>query len=159
FAKDAAEELRAAGIEDLVVLPLYPQFSTTTTGSALKEWSKLWPQPYRAICCYPGIDGVVRSYAESIMETWRNGGAPDNVRVLFSAHGLPESIVAKGDPYQKQCEITANAIAAQLPPSWRTQLCYQSRVGPMKWIGPSTEEAIIEAGKAKASILVCPIAF
>jgi protoporphyrin/coproporphyrin ferrochelatase len=159
FAEDAAAELLAEGINDVIVLPLYPQYSTTTTGSAFAEWSRVWGQPYRAVCCYPDMDGVTRAYAETIMETWRNGGAPDGVRVLFSAHGLPESIVAKGDPYQQQCETTAAGIAALLPKSWQTRLCFQSRVGPMKWIGPSTDETIVEAGKDKAPVLVCPIAF
>ncbi|MET0547575.1 MAG: ferrochelatase [Caulobacterales bacterium] len=159
FAEDAAAELLAAGVSSAIVLPLYPQYSSTTTGSALAEWSSVWNRPYRAVCCYPTLEGVTRGYAESILETWRNGGAPNNVRVLFSAHGLPETIVAKGDPYQKQCEATAAAISAHLPKPWRTQLCFQSRVGPMKWIGPTTEECIEAAGADKAPVLVCPIAF
>jgi protoporphyrin/coproporphyrin ferrochelatase len=83
----------------------------------------------------------------------------DNLRVLYSAHGLPESIVAKGDPYVAQCQRTAAAIDAHLPKSFRTKLCYQSRVGPAKWVGPSTDECILEVAKSKAPVLVCPIAF
>lgn len=157
--KQAADELRAEGIEDVILLPLYPQYSSTTTGSAVKEFARHWKKPFRTICCYPDLDGVARAYAEVIIETWRNAGAPDNLRVLYSAHGLPKSIVAKGDPYVAQCQRTAAAIDAHLPKSFRTKLCYQSRVGPAKWVGPSTDECIVEVGKAKAPVLVCPIAF
>ncbi len=159
FTKDAVEALKAEGIDEAVVVPLYPQYSSTTTGSAIKEFARHWEKPFRTICCYPDIDGVARGYAETIIETWRNAGSPDNLRVLYSAHGLPESIVAKGDPYVIQCRRTAAAIDAHLPKSFRTRLCFQSRVGPAKWVGPSTDECVLEAAKAKAAILVCPIAF
>lgn len=159
FTRDAVDALNEAGVDEAIVVPLYPQYSSTTTGSALKEFARLWNRPFRTICCYPDIDGVARGYAESIIETWRNAGSPDNLRVLYSAHGLPESIVAKGDPYVIQCRRTAAAIDAHLPKSFRTKLCFQSRVGPAKWVGPSTDECVIEAAKAKAPILVCPIAF
>lgn len=157
--QDAAAQLRAEGIEDVIVLPLYPQYSSTTTGSAVKEFARHWKKPFRTICCYPDLDGVARGYAETIIETWRNAGAPDNLHVLYSAHGLPESIVAKGDPYVAQCQRTAAAIDAHLPKSFRTKLCYQSRVGPAKWVGPSTDACILELAKMKAPVLVCPIAF
>jgi ferrochelatase len=93
------------------------------------------------------------------MAAWREGGSPANPRVLFSAHGLPEKVVAAGDPYQWQVEQSAAAVRALLPPEWETRISYQSRVGPLKWIGPSTEEEIEAAAKDKTGLIICPIAF
>src|SRR5690606_17854628 len=82
-----------------------------------------------------------------------------NPRLLFSAHGLPEATVARGDPYPGHVERSAAAIAARLPEFPDTLICYQSRVGPMKWIGPATDEVIAETARAGRAMLVCPIAF
>jgi ferrochelatase len=79
--------------------------------------------------------------------------------VLFSAHGLPQRVVDAGDPYQWQVERSVEAARALLPADWEYRTCYQSRVGPLKWIGPSTEKEIRQAGRDKAGVIVCPIAF
>lgn len=146
--------------DEIVLLPLYPQFSTTTSGSSLKAWMEIYRGPgrSRAICCYPQVTGVVAGYAESILRTWESAGRPP-VRLLLSAHGLPEKVIAGGDPYQAQVEATAAAITARLPGEWDVEVCYQSRVGPLKWIGPSTDEAIRRAGAESRGVLVAPIAF
>jgi len=158
---DTAEEVRAWAPEETVLLPLYPQFSTTTTGSSFTAWAKAAPQiPARGVCCYPQAVDFIRAHAEGIESTWRNVGAPSDTRVLFSAHGLPEKTIQGGDPYQWQIEQTVAAVAALLPEGLRDiTTCYQSRVGPMTWIGPSTIDEIRRAGADGKAVLVSPIAF
>ncbi len=162
FVSDAAAAVRAWKADDVVLLPLYPQYSTTTTASSLAAWAQAYgdqgPQP-RTICCYPAEAELAGAHAERILSAWRNAGAPENVRVLFSAHGLPKKTIDRGDPYQWQVEETAAAIATQLPSDWETEICYQSRVGPLEWIGPSTEESIAKAGADRKAVIVAPIAF
>lgn len=157
----AAAEARAWGADEAVLLPLYPQFSTTTTASSLAAWVKSAPEiPARTVCCYPDAKYLVRAHAGRIEAAWRQGGSPDNVRVLFSAHGLPKRVVDDGDPYQWQVERTVAAVAALLPRELAEQvICYQSRVGPLEWIGPSTDDEIRRAGAEGKSVLVSPIAF
>lgn len=159
FAADAAAAVRAWGADDVVLLPLYPQFSTTTTASAADVWAKVWDSPTRTVCCYPANTQLVRAHADAIERAWKAAGAPENPRVLFSAHGLPQRVVDAGDPYQWQVERTVAAVSALLPAGWDKTICYQSRVGPLKWIGPSTEEAIERAGEDKRGVIVSPIAF
>jgi len=159
FTEDVAEEVKAWGPDETLLLPLYPQFSTTTTGSSLKAWRDADGPETRTICCYPTEAAFVDSHAALIRKTWEKAGRPENMRLLFSAHGLPKKIVEAGDPYQWQVEQTAAAVAKQLPelPDW--QICYQSRVGPLEWIGPSTEAAIEQAAVDGRNILLTPIAF
>jgi ferrochelatase len=161
FTEDAAGEVEAFAPDQIVLLPLYPQFSTTTTGSSLKAWQAAYrgPGQTHTVCCYPDASGLVEAWASKIAELFERGGRPADLRLLFSAHGLPEKVVKAGDPYQVQVEATAAAIAARLPqlPDW--QVCYQSRVGPMKWIGPSTEQAIGQAKADGKGVLIAPIAF
>lgn len=160
FVADAARAVAEFAPDEIVLLPLYPQFSTTTTGSSLRAWRGSYRGigRTRAICCYPDATGLVAAHARLLEEVHRNAGSPD-VRLLLSAHGLPESVVAKGDPYASQVEATASEVLAQLSGEWDAQVCYQSRVGPMKWLGPSTVEAIRRAGREGKGVLVSPIAF
>ncbi len=160
FVEQVAEEVRAWRPDEIVLLPLYPQFSTSTTGSSFTGWKDAAPDlPARAICCYPLHDRFLAAHADVVQSAWEEAGRPDNIRVLFSAHGLPERTIKRGDPYQWQVEETCAAVAARLPdlPDW--SVCYQSRVGPLKWIGPSTEEAIDRAAEDGKNILLSPIAF
>lgn len=159
FARDAADAVRAWGADEAILLPLYPQFSTTTTASAQDAWSKVFAGKTRTVCCYPTEAGVARAHADAILAAWKAGGAPPAPRVLFSAHGLPQRVVDAGDSYQWQVEQTVAATRALLPPDWEFETCYQSRVGPLKWIGPSTEESIEKAGHEKRGVIVSPIAF
>jgi len=161
FVEDTARDVRDWQPDDTVLLPLYPQFSTTTTGSSFKAWSEAAPEiSARGVCCYPQAVDFIRAHAEVIETTWRDAGTPANMRVLFSAHGLPEKTIEAGDPYQWQIEQTAAAIAALLPDGLADAvICYQSRVGPMTWIGPSTDDEIRRAGADGKAVLVCPIAF
>jgi ferrochelatase len=158
---ETAKAVKAFAPDEVVLLPLYPQYSATTTGSSLKAWNETYKGPGRqtSICCYPTEDGLIAAHARLIRETWQKAGSPANVRLLFSAHGLPEKVILAGDPYQKQIEATAAAIAARLPADLDWTVCYQSRVGPMKWIGPSTDAEIRRAGSDGKGVIVLPIAF
>jgi ferrochelatase len=158
--EEAAAEVAAYAPDELVLVPLYPQYSTTTTASSLKAWRAAYNGggEQSALCCWYANEGLIEAHAQVIERTWAEAGEP-KVRLLFSAHGVPQSVVAAGDPYQWQVEATCEAIAARLGPSWDWQVCYQSRVGPMKWLGPSTPDAIIAAAKAGLGVLIDPVAF
>jgi ferrochelatase len=163
---ETAAQVKAFEPDEIVLLPLYPQFSTTTTQSSLAAWRKAYTGrgKVRAVCCYPLDDGLIDAHAQRIRAAWNAAGAPPGVRLLFSAHGLPEQIVKTGDPYQAQVEATAGAVAERLVrahgwPSLDWTVCYQSRVGRLKWIGPSTTEAIAEAAAEGKGVIVCPISF
>lgn len=161
FAAQIAREVSEFAPDEVVLLPLYPQFSTTTTESSLKDWAKVYEGPGRSrtVCCYPVSDGLAEAHARAIRGVWEAAGRPAGVRLLFSAHGLPERVVAGGDPYQAQVEATAAAVAALLPELMDWRISYQSRVGPLKWIGPSTDDEIRRAGAEGVGVLVSPIAF
>lgn len=163
MAKEVAKEVAAYQPSKIVLLPLYPQYSTTTSLSALEDWHKAargagLSVPTEEICCYSGNEGFVYASAALIQAELRK--APRRRRLLFSAHGLPEKIVKGGDAYQFQCENTAAAIVRQLGvPNLDWQLCYQSRVGPLVWIGPSIEQALQKAADDKVDVVVYPLAF
>lgn len=161
FTEDAGRAVAAFAPDEIVLLPLYPQFSTTTTGSSLKLWNETYKGPgkSRAVCCYPDADGLVTAHADKIRAAWAAAGKPADVRLLFSAHGLPEKVIKGGDPYQAQIEATAATVAGCLPELSDWQVCYQSRVGPLKWIGPSTPDAINQAKADGKGVLIVPIAF
>ncbi|MFT3728562.1 MAG: ferrochelatase [Terricaulis sp.] len=159
FTKDAARAAEQWDATDAILLPLYPQFSTTTTASSLNAWKQASALPASTICCYPAGAQFARAHADAIVQAWRDAGAPENPRILFSAHGLPKRVVAAGDSYQWQVEKSVAAVVDALPGEWDTRLCYQSRVGPLEWLGPSTEEEVRHAGRDKTGVIVSPIAF
>jgi ferrochelatase len=161
FATETAREVAAFQPDEIVLLPLYPQYSTTTTASSLKDWSAVYRGSgvSRTVCCYPTEHGLVDAQVGAIRKVWEAAGKPANVRLLFSAHGLPQQVVDAGDPYRAQVEATAAAIAAALPelPDW--EVCFQSKVGRLKWLEPSTEHEIARAGREGMGVLIAPIAF
>ena len=161
FTKEAAREVAAFAPDEIVLLPLYPQYSTTTTGSSVKAWRKAYKGPgaIHEICCFFDTPGLASAHAHHIRRTFETAGSPTSLRLLFSAHGLPESVIERGDPYQHQVERTCEAIVRELGGSWDWSVCYQSRVGPMKWIGPSTPEAVTRAAAEGKGVLVVPVAF
>lgn len=159
FVKDAARGAEAWHATDAILLPLYPQYSSTTTASSLRAWRKASGLPCSTICCYPAGAKFAEAHAEGILETWRKAGSPPRPRVLFSAHGLPQRVVQRGDPYQWHVEQSVAAVRKLLPADWEARICYQSRVGPMKWLRPSTEEEIRTAGRDQAGVIVSPISF
>jgi ferrochelatase len=159
FIVEAAEAALEWHATDAILLPLYPQFSSTTTASALQAWTSISDLPASTICCYPAGAAFAQAHADAILRVWREAGSPSNPRVLFSAHGLPKRVIDRGDPYQWQIEQSVAAVRKLLPADWDIRTCYQSRVGPMKWIGPSTEQEIHRAAKDGAGVIVSPIAF
>jgi ferrochelatase len=161
FVEEVAREVEAFAPDEIVLLPLYPQFSTTTTASSLNAWRKAYrgPGEARAVCCYPLTERFIDAHVKAIDQAWTTAGRPPNVRLLFSAHGLPQKVVDAGDPYEAQVAATARAVAAKLGGGWDWRVCYQSRVGPLKWLGPSTLESIEAAAKEGLGVVVSPIAF
>ncbi len=164
FAADVAQEVKNWAPDDVILLPLYPQFSSTTSASSIKEWQEAAKKigldtPTAGLCCYPTIAGLISAYADLIAPKLAEvSGKP--ARLLFSAHGLPQKIVDQGDPYQWQVERTAEKVVEKLGLEnldWK--VCYQSRVGPMKWLEPSTETEIHRAGEEGISLVIVPIAF
>jgi len=151
--------------DQVLLLPLYPQYSTTTTASSVKEWHRRAHQvgltaPTTTVCCYPALDGFVSATASAVRKVLREVSGDTTPRILFSAHGLPEKIVAAGDPYKFQVETTAAAVVAALEgESFDWTICYQSRVGPLEWIRPYTEDEIRRAGRDYVPLIVVPIAF
>lgn len=147
----------------VVLLPLYPQFSSSTTASSFRDWERAARGKIEAattrICCYPEVPGFVEAAAgriSAILEDWE-GPAP---RILHSAHGVPKAFVETGDPYQAQVERSAAAIRRTLRrEDLEHVVCYQSRVGPLEWIGPYTDREIERAGSDGKPLVVAPIAF
>jgi ferrochelatase len=169
FSEEAAAAVKAWDPDEVILLPLYPQHSTTTTGSSFTAWREAaaavgLAKPTRSICCYHSDPGFVASTAAIVRASYEKARAELDpaipLRVLFSAHGLPESIIKAGDPYQHQVERTTSAILHQMAlPDLDSLVCYQSRATPQKWIGPSTEDEIERAGHDKTALLIVPIAF
>jgi len=163
MADEIARDVAAYQPDKIILLPLYPQFSTTTTLSAIKDWHRAANKIgltviTQTVCCYPVGRGFIAASAELIRAEMKR--VTGKTRLLFSAHGLPEKIVRKGDPYQLHCEKTAAAIAQALDiPELDWALCYQSRVGRLKWIGPSIGEEIERAAHDKTGVVIYPLAF
>jgi ferrochelatase len=172
FATEAARKVAAFAPDRVVLLPLYPQYSTTTTASSFADWSAAAARagiavPTSRVCCYPRDAGFIDAVAEAAAEglARARAAAPDvPIRLLFSAHGLPKRVIAAGDPYQAQVEMSVTAVRNALDHAGHLDAvevvtCYQSRVGPLEWIGPATDAEVERAGGAGAAIVVVPIAF
>jgi ferrochelatase len=165
FTEETAAAVKAWGPDRVVLAPLYPHFSTTTTGSSVACWRKAAAAigltvPTTVLCCYPQMSGLVAAMAGLIRPRLGEAEAFGRPRLLFSAHGLPQKIVDRGDPYPQQVRQTAEAVAAHLaltPEQWR--ICYQSRVGPAKWLRPSLDEELAQAARDRVPVVVTPIAF
>lgn len=165
FAGGTAQAVKAYDPEHIILLPLYPQFSTTTSGSSFGDWQRAaQAQGITAktttVCCYPTQAAFIRAHAALLKEAIESTSG--RRRVLFSAHGLPKKIIAKGDPYQWQVEQTAQAVEAAMqgiPQEVEFRVSYQSRVGPLEWIGPATDDEIKRAGEEGTGLIVVPIAF
>lgn len=160
----AARQVAEFAPDELVLLPLYPQFSTATTASSRLDWDRAARRaaiaaPPRTVCCYPGDRGFVRALADLIRPAHARASQHGRPRVLFSAHGLPKRVIERGDPYQWQVERTASAVVAALAANLDWAICYQSRVGPLEWIGPSIGDEIERAGRERLPTVVVPIAF
>ncbi len=169
FSPEAVAQVKAFRPDRVLLLPLYPQYSTTTTGSSLEDWRDAAARAglvadVTTLCCWYDDPGFAAATAAGVARALVEARAalPPGVplRVLFSAHGLPESIVRAGDPYQGQIEATVAAVLAVLgEPGLDSTICYQSRVTPEPWLAPSTDAEVERAGKDRTAVLVVPIAF
>lgn len=164
-AEDVARDVAAWQPDRIVLVPLYPQYSKTTSGSSLKEWHAAAAAvglkvPTSTLCCWPEESGLIAATADLVAETYAQAREHGSPRILFSAHGLPKKVIKSGDPYQFQVEKTAAAVAEALAiPQLDWLVSYQSRVGPLEWIGPATDTEIKRAGAERVPLIVCPIAF
>jgi len=162
----AVAAVKAWHPDEIILLPLYPQFSTTTTASSLEAWrDEALRQDLggktRGIRSYPALSGLVTALAGLVAEALEVAAAEAGpVRLLFSAHGLPLKIVAAGDPYPSEIECTAAAVVEALArPGLDWRVCFQSRVGPLAWLGPSLDEELRRAGRDGVAVVVAPISF
>jgi protoporphyrin/coproporphyrin ferrochelatase len=161
-AQDVIKEVQSFSPDEIILLPLYPQYSAATSGSSIKEWKSICKKnnyniKTSTICCYPTDINFINAHTKEIKKKIKK---LTNYKLIFSAHGLPEKNIKKGDPYQWQVEQSVKKIVENLDINnldW--VLSYQSRVGPLKWIGPSTEDIIIENSKIEKHIVLVPIAF
>jgi len=163
-AEDVIKKVKTFSPDQIILLPLYPQYSNATSGSSIKEWMDVCKQEKletetKIICCYPTEKSFILSYANLIKEKI-NMKNLDEITLIFSAHGLPENKIKQGDPYQWQVEQTVNELVKKMSiKNLNYILSYQSRVGPLKWIGPSTDTVIKNEAKKNKIIVVVPVAF
>ena len=166
LTEEAVADVKSWQPDEVICLPLYPQFSTTTTASSLAAWRREAERRglgsrMRAVTEYPTAPGFIAALSEVISPLLDKAAAQyGRVRLLLSAHGLPLKIVRAGDPYPQQVEATAAALAAALGrPGLDWIVCYQSRVGPLAWLGPGTDDEIRRAGSEGVALVVAPISF
>ncbi len=161
--KDVLPRIEEFDPDEIVLLPLYPQYSTTTSRSSLREWDALYTgaASVKKVCCYPNSPELIYFFVQKIrvgIDAVKEYGRPS---VALTAHGLPLKIVNSGDPYPYQIEETARLIRA----AWKEDepvdftVCYQSKVGPLPWLLPSTEEVIKGVSSQGRPLVVVPISF
>ena len=162
FTTEAIEHLRAAKCDEVVLLPLYPQYSSTTTGSSLNEWRRRFPDDIPVHCVDPFYENEL--YLEAVVEKLEEALArfpdPQRADIVFSAHSVPVSVIEQGDPYQRQIEETVERIMQR--GGWRNRyrLCYQSKVGASKWLQPSLRRTLIDLRDQHVrEVCVVPISF
>ena len=161
-ASEIIKKVQSYNPDEVVLMPLYPQYSAATSGSSINEWKETckknnFKTKTSTICCYPTDKNFINAHTKEIIKKIRG---LKNFKLIFSAHGLPQKNIKKGDPYQWQVEQSVKKIVENLKIEkldWI--LSYQSRVGPLKWIGPSTDDIIIENSKIGKHIVIVPIAF
>ncbi len=168
FTEEALVQIKRDRIEQLVILPLYPQFSISTSGSSFRLLERLWAEDpvlqrlnYTVIPSWYKRPGYLQAMAELTAQELDHCSDPDQVHIFFSAHGVPLSYVEEaGDPYQEEIETCTELIMQTLNRPNDHTLAYQSRVGPVEWLKPYTEEAIPElAQQGVQDLLVIPISF
>ena len=164
--RSAIDKILSEGIQQLVALPLFPQFSVTTTGSCLKTFESLLAgQPSVAaprthiIREWHSDPLYLEAMADTVRETAEWFSVPRDIHILYSAHSIPDRYVTEGDPYQSQTEETVTRLNAELGDEFSWSLAYQSKVGPVKWLGPATNDVIVRLGREGKRVLVVPISF
>lgn len=165
FSYETLKEVNEFSPDEIILLPLYPQFSNATSGSSIDDWSRCAAEsginiPTKTIYNYHKQEDFIRAHVNKIRKYYDDARKLGRTRILFSAHGLPEKFIKNGDPYQEQIEETVNLIVEKLPPDDLDYvICYQSRVGRLKWIGPGTDSEIERAGLDGVQVVVVPVAF
>lgn len=177
FAVDVVKNVLDYNPKETILLPLYPQFSTTTTESSIKDWtSKFFKEcqkrqqeiKMKVICCYPNDADFVKSHSLLIKQTLMQNDNPEiaKIRLLFSAHGLPQKVINAGDPYVFQVELTSQEVVKNLAQVLAVdqekidfEVCYQSKVGPLEWTKPSLETSLKKAILDDKIPVIIPIAF
>jgi ferrochelatase len=151
--------------DEVILLPLYPQYSASTTGSSINDWDMQCKKSgfrtlTKIIYSYPIAENFINSHVKLINKSYKKITNKKNVRLLFSAHGLPQKMIDAGDPYQLHVEQAASCIIQKLAiKNLDWQICYQSKVGRLKWLEPSTDNEIIRAAKENKSLVIVPVAF
>jgi ferrochelatase len=162
FTSEAIAQVREADCDELVLLPLYPQYSSTTTGSSLNEWRRLFCDdvPVHGIETFYRNEAYLDSVAEKIDEALCRFPQPNRPEIVFSAHSIPMSVVEKGDPYQQQIEETVQLLMQRGRWSNSHRLCYQSKVGASRWLQPSLHQTLRQLSSQKTrEVCVVPVAF
>ena len=151
-----------AEVDQVVLLPLYPQYSSTTTGSSLNEWRRLWTGAVPTSCVAPFYRNpiYIAAVVERIDEALARFPHPEAVPLVFSAHSVPVSVIEKGDPYQRQIEETVDLVMEQGGWSNDRRLCYQSKVGASRWLAPSLHQTLRQvASEKRTGVCIVPISF
>ena len=166
FSHEAVQEVISYDPEEIVLLPLYPQFSTTTTKSSIEDFQKElqkvgWKKEATPIPCFFHLKEFLDVMEAGVRQEYARAKKYGTPRILWTAHGLPKKIIEEGDPYQWHVEKTVSYLEERLQDvgPFEGVTCYQSRVGPLEWIGPYTDDEIKSAGKERAPLVVVPIAF
>lgn len=168
FTDETVQAVKTYDPDHVILLPLYPHFSTTTTGSSTQEWHRVaqakgFYKPTHSICCFPLNDTFIQAHAEAFWPVYEQAKSYGPVRVLFSAHSLPQKVIDAGDPYQWQTERCAEkiikAVEGQHAISIDWRVCYQSKVGPVQWLQPSLDTEIDQAAHDGVALVVLPISF
>jgi ferrochelatase len=160
-------EIKAAGFDQLILIPLYPQFSQATTGSSVNEWNRQGKKqglniPTQFVCCYPNHPALLEAFVENINKSLKRFSniLPADIDLLFSAHGVPVSYIQQGDPYQLHIEETVRRVVDLGKWNSPHTLCFQSKVGPIQWLKPSLIETVERlAGEDRKHFLIIPISF
>ncbi len=162
FTSEAIRQLRAAQCDEVVLLPLYPQYSSTTTGSSLNEWRRHFhdDMPVHCVENFYRHEAYLDAVIEKVDEALARFAVPKRAELVFSAHSVPVSVIEKGDPYQQQIEDTVRRLVQRGGWSNRNRLCYQSKVGASKWLQPSLHRALHDlAAEHAREVCVVPVAF
>ncbi len=162
FTSEAVAQLRAADCDEVVLLPLYPQYSSTTTGSSLNEWRRLFNDeiPTHIVETFYRNTAYLDAVVEKVNDALARFSTSAQPEIVFSAHSLPVSVIEKGDPYQRQIEETVQLLMERGGWSNRHRLCYQSKVGASRWLQPSLRQTVQQLAREQVrEMCVVPVAF
>jgi protoporphyrin/coproporphyrin ferrochelatase len=162
FTADAIAALRQAGVDSTVLVPLYPQYSRTTTGSSLNEWRRQWCEALPTFCVHNFYRNplYLESVVEKVNEALTSFPDPSRAELVFSAHSVPVSVIENGDPYQREIEDTTALLMQRGAWANPHRLCYQSKVGASRWLQPSLRATLRQlAAEGRCDVCVVPISF